>query len=109
MPRCKDLQTAAGADLNVLKERWWRRLKDARLGLDFAQNYVQEIRRALPRDGFLLAELREAMAARDVARLEYFRALELYLDLVLHGTIPDEAVRAKSGLKSLSVSAAVSV
>ena len=80
----------AQPDIQQAEEHWWSRLNDVRLRLDFARNYVEEIERIPSRDEPLQAELREAQAAKSAARLEYFRMLELYRDLIVRGTIPGD-------------------
>ena len=78
----------AQPNIQQAEERWWSRLNDVRLRLDFARNYVEEIERIPSRDAPLQAELREAQTAKHTARQEYYRVLELYRDLIVRGRIP---------------------
>ena len=76
-----------------LEELWRGRLADARLRLDFATSYVNEVQQdfALDEpspDGQLAYE--RAVRAQNAALAEYNRVLRTFSDLVIDGKIPDE-------------------
>ena len=75
-------------------ERLWRsRLAEAKLRLDFARNYVNEVRQDFPiddtsPDGHYA--LQRALRAENVALVEFHRILRVYTGLVMDGKMPDE-------------------
>ena len=85
---------APTSDRAALKELWRKRLKDARLRLDFARSYFREIQGDFA-DASISApleryELDHALRAERAALAEYERILRILNDLVFHGTIPKE-------------------
>ena len=81
-------------DRQALEDLWRQRLKDVKLRLDFARNYMRETRRDfslgdIPERVELLAYAR-ALGAETSALVEYHRVLGIYTNLVLHGRIPGE-------------------
>ncbi len=83
----------AQSDLDEL----WRRLKDAKLRLDLAHNYVREITEdlkdgAVPEpDGYLA--YRHVLRAEDLAAQNYLSILNRYQAVVLGGQARDGADR----------------
>ena len=78
-------------DRNGIEELWLARLRDAKLRLDFAQNYVREVQRdysSLPATDGQYA-LQRAVRAENVALAEYHRVLKIYTDLT-KGIMPNE-------------------
>lgn len=84
----------ADVDRPALEALWRNRLKDARLRLDFARNYVTEIQRdfssnELPSpDGHYA--LGKALRGETAALREYHRILRIFADIVTKGNIPKE-------------------
>lgn len=81
------------ANREELERLWSSRVKDARLLLAFARNYLKEIQRAYPLgdpspDGQYA--LQQALRAEHRALANYHRVLRLYSDLTQHGKLPDE-------------------
>ncbi len=79
----------------AFEDVWRQRLQDAKLRLDFAHNYVLEVERDFPRaelpspDGTLAHQ--KALRFETAALAEYRRVLQIYTDLMVRGTIPDES------------------
>ena len=76
-----------------LEQHWRSRLADAKLRLDFATNYLNEVRQDFEikdpsPDGQFSCE--RAIRAQNVALAEYTRILRTFTDLVIDGKIPDE-------------------
>ena len=79
----------------VLEELWRSRLNDAKLRLDFARNYVADVQRDhpsgdIPESDYHFAD-QKALRSENLALEEYNRVLRIYPDLVVNGTIPEEA------------------
>lgn len=76
-------------DRGELERLWASRVKDARLRLAFARNYVKEVQQHFPDaspDGHY--EYQHALRAENGALVEYHRVVQIYSDLV-DGKIPD--------------------
>ena len=87
-------------DRTALETLWRQRLSDARLRLNFAVNYVNEIQRdfssgELPAPDGRIAYHR-ALRAESFALREYSRALHLFADLVVRSKVPDEQLIGKA-------------
>lgn len=82
-------------DRRTLEELWRQRLNDAKLRLDFARNYLTEVRRDHASGNVPDAErhsaYQDALRAENLAFAEYNRVLGSYTDLTVNGIIPDEA------------------
>lgn len=82
-------------DRSAITKLWRGRLQDAKLRLDFARSYLQEVERDFPLstaqspDGNF-ARL-QAVRAESLAFRKYNRVLRLFTELVESGKIPDEA------------------
>lgn len=84
---------SSSPDRRVLEELWLQRFSDAKLRLDFARNYVTEVKH-----DFLSPDIgadgnyayRQALRAENAALSEYHRILRIFSDLTLRGIIPDE-------------------
>ena len=78
-------------DFKGLEEVWLARLRDAKLCLEFAQNYCTEVQRDYSSlsdtDGQFA--LQRALRAERVALAEYNRVRRIYSDL-LKGIMPNE-------------------
>lgn len=83
------------AERKALEQHWRNRLADAKLRLDFARNYLAEVRRDLPSGEIPQADgdfaFQRAVRAETFALVKYKRVLRIYADLIVHGWIPDEA------------------
>ena len=76
-----------------LEELWRRRLASAKLRLDFARNYLNEVQTDFPiDDGSPDGQYayQRAIRAENGALAEYHRALRIYTDLVMDGKLPEE-------------------
>jgi len=77
-----------------LEERWRQRVKEARLRVTFARNWVNEVHRDLPSPDIPAADgdfaLQRAVRAENDALREYNRLLRIFTDMVVDGIIPDE-------------------
>lgn len=76
-----------------LEDLWRRRLRDAKLRLDFARSFLTEVHQSFPlddtsSDGQFARQ--EALRAENVALAEYNRVLRIFTDLVIREEIPDE-------------------
>lgn len=73
---------------------WQKRLEDAKQRLEFASNYLQEVRDDLNSGGVSLADghfaYRRAIRAERIARSEFLRVLRIFHDLVVNGKLPAE-------------------
>ena len=71
-------------------------MRNARLSLDFARNFLKEVQRDFPRESVASADgqfaLQKALRAENLALAEYRRVLRIFTDLVVEGTVPDENV-----------------
>jgi hypothetical protein len=81
--------------ITVLEERWRRRLKDAELRLTFARQYFKEVQADFPPPAKIRGAdgryaFQRALQAEMIALANYKRVLEIFTDLVLRGTIPNE-------------------
>lgn len=81
-------------DRSALEALWRNRVKDARLRLDFARSYMQEIKQDFasgdlsgPMERYAI---QKALRTETVALAEYARILALFNDLVIHGKVPKE-------------------
>ena len=85
----------------LLKEQWHKRVFDAKLRLDFARNYLEEISQDLKSGGIPAADgnfaQRRAIAAERTALAGYVQVLRIYHDLLAHGKIPDESKAQSAG------------
>ena len=78
-------------------ERVWRsRVQDAKLRLEFAQNYVNEIVRDLESQGrvdavAVAAAYKDALQAETTALVEYRRVQAILEDLITNGVVPDDS------------------
>ena len=75
------------------EELWRNRLASAKLRLDFARNYLNEVQRDFPIDDTSpdgQYAFRRALRAENVALAEFHRLLRIYTDLVMDGKIPPE-------------------
>ena len=75
-----------------LEDVWRGRLADAKLRLDFATTYLNEVKKDFKdatSDGHYAFE--RAVRAQNVALADYTRILRIFTDLVVHGKIPDGA------------------
>ena len=82
-----------------LHEQWRKRLRDAKLQLDFAIRYATEVKEDciagnLPAPDGDYAYQR-ALRAEHRARVEYQRVLKIAHDLVLDGKLPDETATVR--------------
>jgi len=76
-----------------LMRLWRARLADAKLQYDFACNFVKEVRRDFSiGDGCPDGQYayQKAVRGESAALAWYKHVLQLYADLVLRGTVPDE-------------------
>lgn len=77
-----------------LEELWRERLKDAKLRLEFAYNYVKEVQKDLEAGGVPAPDgnfaFARAIKAENFALAEYNRVLRIFGDLLVQGKIPDE-------------------
>ncbi len=74
---------------NAIEDLWRARLRDAKLRLDFARQYVKEVEDEykpgdLPASDAHFA-MRAALRAETFALTEYRRILRIFADLVLEG------------------------
>ena len=78
-----------------LTDLWRRRLEDAKLRLDFARNYKNEVERDFPTGGLPTPDgnfaHHHALRAENLALAEYNRVLRIYRHLTLHGEVPGES------------------
>ncbi len=69
-------------------------MKDAKLRLDFARNYMAEVQRDLPAGDIPESDHQfahqKALRAESLALQEYKRVLRIVTDLTVNGIIPDE-------------------
>jgi len=76
-------------------DRWRQRLNDANLRLDFSRNFLKEVQRDSAAGGIPVPDqhyaYRKALRAERFALAEYSKVLRIFTDLVVNGTIPDEA------------------
>jgi len=82
-----------GSNRSEIEALWRKRLADAKLRLDFARNFLEEVQRDFPigdpsPDGQFAYQ--KALRAESAARAECTRLLCLYAHLVLDGKVPDE-------------------
>ena len=79
-------------DRKTLENIWQQRLTDAKLHVDFASHYVNEVHHDCS-SGTVRehAALNKAVRSRERAIEEYNRVLQIYDDLMVKGTLPDEA------------------
>lgn len=80
----------------ALEELWLKRLRDAKLAVDFAHNYFNEVQKdlsSLPSTDGQYA-LGRAVHAENVALRQYNRVLRIYTDLV-KGIMPNDDALAK--------------
>ena len=76
-----------------LEEHWRSRHSNAKLRLDFARNYLDEVQRDFPIDGTSPDghyALQGALRAENAALVEFHCLLCIYTDLVMDGKEPDE-------------------
>ena len=84
-----------GSNRQQLEEEWRGRVRDARLRLQLAQNYVREVRAdrvagaVLPADGDYAWQ--RALHAESLALQHYRDVLKIFTDLVVSGKIPEQA------------------
>jgi hypothetical protein len=80
-------------DPKHLHELWQQRVDGAKLRLDFARNYMVEVRRDYPAGDIPEPDhqfaLREALRSENFALAQYNKVL--YSDLTVKGIIPDES------------------
>ena len=78
-----------------LEELWLNRLSDAKLRLEFARNYVIEVKQDFLSPDIPGADghfaFRQALRAESAAFSEYNLVLRIFSDLALRGIVPDEA------------------
>lgn len=81
-------------DRKALEDLWRQRLNDAKLRLDFARNYLSELRRDYPSDDIPAGEYhfshQQALRGENFALKEYRRVLRILTDLTVHGKVPNE-------------------
>lgn len=82
-------------DRSELLELWRQRLQDAKLRLEFAQNYAKEVQRDFPLSENLSPDgnfaRAQAIRAERLAFRKYRSVLQIFSDLLLSGKIPEEA------------------
>lgn len=83
---------SAESDREALEELWRQRVKDAKLRVDFARIYREEIARDFPAkernaDGHFAHQ--RALTAENLALEEYDRILRIYTNLIVNGILPD--------------------
>jgi hypothetical protein len=86
--------STAWPDREALEELWFRRVIDARLRLDDARDYLQEVVRDFPSNTTSSSDpfaYQKAVNAENSALREYARVQRIYYDLTVNGVIPDEA------------------
>lgn len=92
--------TGSAPNRQALEDLWRQRLNDAKLRLDFALNYMQEVQRDYPADDIPDGEYhfshQQALHGENLARAQYNRILHIYTDLIARGIIPDEDEWLKS-------------
>ena|SRR5579859_5666214 len=83
------------ANRNELQNLWASRLRDARLRVEFAANYLKEVQGDIETDAVSMADgnfaFERAVCAENSALAEYNRVLRIYTDLRVNGIIPDES------------------
>ena len=77
-----------------LREKWRQRLFDAKLRLEFARSYTNELSEDRTSGAIVGADsefgYQRALAAENAALEEFARVAEILKNLVLFDTIPDE-------------------
>ena len=75
-----------------IENLWRERVRDVRLRLDFARNYLAEIQKDVKAGGIPRADgdfaYRNAIRAEREALAEYRKMLKIFTDLTLHGRFP---------------------
>lgn len=77
----------------AIEDLWRNRLRDAKLRVDFARNYLMEVHRDFPlsdTSSDCQYAHQRAHRAEKLALAEYMRVLALYADLVMRGKVRDE-------------------
>lgn len=93
-------------DRKALEGLWYQRLTDAKLRLDFARNYMSEVKRdfssgEIPENEEAFAHAK-ALRAENFALDEYNRVLRIYTGLTVNGFIPDESEWLKAQAEGAS-------
>ena len=87
--------TSPSPDRKALEEFWLNRLHDAKLRLDFARNYVIEVKQDFSSPDIPASDgnfaYRQALRVENLALAEYQRVLRIFSDLTVRGIFPDEA------------------
>ena len=77
-----------------LRDKWRKRLADAKLRLDFARSFVNEVKNDCASGGVPAVDgglaYRQAIRAERAALAEFGRIAEILKNLTIHGTVPDE-------------------
>ena len=87
-------------DRKALEVTWLQRLKDAKLRLDFARNYLKDVVQDFPMkeisnsDGHFAYQ--QAIRAENLALQDYNRVRRIYGGLTMNGIVPDEFVYLKA-------------
>jgi hypothetical protein len=93
-------------DRRALEQLWHQRLTDAKLRLEFARNYMSEVKRDfssgdIPENEEAFAHAK-ALRAENFALNEYNRVLRIFTDLTVNGLNPDESEWLKAQAEGAS-------
>ena len=88
-----------GATRQELESLWRDRVRDAKIRLDLARSYLEEVRQDRGSGAIPAADgddaYRRALQADREALTELARVLRIFTELLVHGEIPDEADTAR--------------